>query len=584
MTQTTGTSDAPTNWLWRVIPAAEWLSRYERAWLRADLAAGITLAAYLLPAALGDASLAGLPPQAGLYACLFSGLFFWLFCSSKQTAITVTSAISLLLGTSLGALAGGDASRYAALAACTAILVGLMALIAWLIRAGVVVSFISETVLVGFKTGVACVLAATQLPKLFGFKGGHGDFWENIGHFFSHLRETHALSLATGGGALLVLILGKRFLKNKPVALVVVIAGVLIASVAHLDDRGVKMLGEIPQGLHAIGLPAVSRDDLNDLLPIAMACFLLGAVETVAIGRMFALKHRYQLDPNREFLSLAAANLAAGLGRGFAVSGGMSQSLVNESGGAKTPLSGFFAALLILIVTLFFSGLLKNLPQPVLAAIVLMAVTGLFKIQSFKQLWRFSRSEFAVALVATVVVLSSGILKGVLIGATLSLILLLRRASHPHVATLGRVRGTDLYGDIERNPENEQTPGLFVFRVDSSILYFNSDFVREAFVVSLNAQPSPTKLAIWCLATTPYVDLAGAEALERLHAELHRRGITLALAEARGEVRKQLHAIGLEKTFGPIRENATIASIVGPWLAGPRPCDQSPISTAASIQ
>jgi SulP family sulfate permease len=584
MNQVLDAGEVRSNWLRRLIPAIEWLSRYERGWLRADLAAGITLAAYLLPAALGDASLAGLPPQAGLYACLFSGLFFWMFCSSKQTAITVTSAISLLLGTSLGALAAGDAARYGALAACTAILVGLMALLAWLIRAGVVVSFISETVLVGFKTGVACVLAATQLPKLCGFKGGHGDFWGNIGHFFSHLHETHVLSLATGGGALIILILGKRFFKNKPVALVVVIAGVLIASFAHLGDRGVKMLGEIPRGIQTIGLPAVSRDDINDLLPIAMACFLLGAVETVAIGRMFALKHRHQLDPNREFLSLAAANLAAGLGRGFAVSGGMSQSLVNESGGAKTPLSGFFAALLILIVTLFFSGLLKNLPQPVLAAIVLMAVTGLFKIQSFKQLWRFSRSEFTIALVATVVVLSSGILKGVLIGATLSLILLLRRASRPHVAILGRVRGTDLYGDIERNPENEKTPGLFVFRVDSAILYFNSEFVRETFMARLKAQTSPTTLAIWCLATTPYVDLAGAETLEQLHAQLHARGITLALAEARGQVREQLRVVGLEKTFGPIRENATIPSIVAPWLASARPCDQSPISAAVSIQ
>src|SRR3954451_9818762 len=214
MSEALNPDGAAGGWLGRVIPAADWLSRYERSWLRADLAAGITLAAYLLPAALGDASLAGLPPQAGLYACLFSGLVFWLFCSSRQTAITVTSAISLLLGTSLGAIAAGDASRFAALAACTAILVGLMALLAWLIRAGVVVSFISETVLVGFKTGVACVLAATQLPKLFGFKGGHGDFWENIGHFFSHLRDTHLLSLTTGLGALAVLILGKRFWKN----------------------------------------------------------------------------------------------------------------------------------------------------------------------------------------------------------------------------------------------------------------------------------------------------------------------------------------------------------------------------------
>jgi sulfate permease, SulP family len=550
------------NWLGRLIPAAGWCRRYERQWFRADLAAGITLAAYLLPAALGDASLAGLPPEDGLYAVLFSGLIFWMFCSSRHTSITVTSAISLLLGTSLGALAGGDVSRYGALAACTAILVAAMAFIAWLIRAGVIVSFISETVLVGFKSGVALVLTGTQLPKLFGVKGGHGSFWQNIGHFLAHLHDTHALSLITGLGALIALILGKRFWKNKPAALVVVIAGIIIASVAHLGDHGVKMLGEVPQGMPPIGLPAVQLSDLNDLLPLAMACFLLGAVETIAIGRMFALKYGYRLNPNQEFLSLAAANLAAGLGHGFPVSGGMSQSLVNESGGARTSLSGFISAILILIVTLFFSGLLKNLPQPVLAAIVLMAVTGLFKLEAFKRLWRFSKSEFAVAFVATLVVLGSGILQGVLIGAILSIILLLRSASRPHIAILGRVPSTDRYGDIERNPENELAPGVLIYRVDAALLYFNAEFVREQFVQLLNDQTSPVKLGIWCLGTTPQVDLAGAEMLEQLHAELHRRSIRLALAEAHGPVRRQLRAAGLEHVFGPIRDNGTIASVL----------------------
>jgi len=437
-----------------------------------------------------------------------------------------------------------------------------MAFIAWLIRAGVIVNFISETVLVGFKSGVALVLVGTQLPKLFGFKGAHGSFWENIGYFLTHLRQTHITSLVTGLAALTVLILGKKFWKNKPIALVVVVGGIVAASLAHLGERGVKMLGEVPQGLPPLALPAVHWSDLNELLPLAMACFLLGAVETIAIGRMFASKHGYRIDANGEFLSLAAANLAAGLGQGFAVSGGMSQSLVNESGGAKTPLSGFIAALLILLVTLFFSRLLRNLPQPVLAAVILMAVTGLFKLEAFKRLWRFSRGEFFVAFVATLGVLQSGMLRGVLIGAVLSIILLLRKASRPHVALLGRVPGTDLYGDIERNPENEQEAGLLIYRVDSAILYFNAEFVREKFIELLNSQAAPVRLAIWNLSTTAHVDLAGAEMLEQLRADLAARGISLALAEAHGPVREQLRRAGLERHFGPIRENSTIASVL----------------------
>lgn len=550
---------------WRVadvMPVPAWLRGYSRAWLRADVVAALTLVAYLLPAALGDASLAGLPPQAGLYACLFSGLVFWLFCSSRQTAITVTSAISLLVGTSLGDLAGGDPARYAGLAAATALLVAALAFAAWLVRAGVIVNFISETVLIGFKTGVALVLASTQLPKLFGMKGGHGSFWQRTGDFFSHLPDTNPWALLVGSSALAVLVAGKFFLRNKPVALFVVVAGIAVATIADLDRRGVKMLGNVPQGLPMLHLPAIRPADINELLPLAMACFLLGAVETVAIGRMFALKHEYRLNPNREFLALAAANAAAGVGGGFPVSGGMSQSLVNEGAGARTPLSGLLASLVMIAVVLFLSAPLRNLPQPVLAAVVLMAVAGLFKPQAWRRLWDFSAAEFAVALVALLGVLGSGMLRGVMIGAVLSILLLLRRASRPHVAVLGRVPGTDSFGDVARNPENEHIPGVLLFRVDSAIVYFNVEYVREAFLEALAAQTPAPRVAVLSLSTTANVDLAGAEMLSHLRAELFRRGVQLKLADARGPARESLKAAGLEAEFGPIRENTTIASVL----------------------
>src|ERR1043166_5921233 len=274
------TASVPGEWWRKSIPSIGWLRSYDRKWLRPDIAAGITLAAYLLPAALADASLAGLPVQAGLYACLFSALVFWLFCSSRHTAVSVTSAISVLVGASLGDLAGGDPSRFWALASCTALIVDVLALIAWLAKAGVIVNFISESVLVGFKCGIALFIASTQLPKLFGFKGSHGDFWERSGYFFSHLADTNSASLLLGVCALILLLLGKRFLKNKPVALFVVIAGILVASTMDLGSLRVKLLGEVPQGFPSFGLPRVHLSDLNDLLPLALGCFLLGTVET----------------------------------------------------------------------------------------------------------------------------------------------------------------------------------------------------------------------------------------------------------------------------------------------------------------
>jgi high affinity sulfate transporter 1 len=553
---------ADVSFLDRCLPALGWLRRYEVSWLRGDIFAAVTLAAYLLPAGLGDASLANLPPEAGLYACLFGGLVWWLFCSSRHTAITVTSAISLLIGASLGEIAGGDVARFGALAAATALLVALIAFLAWLVRAGAIINFVSESVMTGFKSGVALFLASTQLPKLFGLHGAHGDFWENSAHFLKHLGETNPASLTIGGAALAVLIAGKIFLKNKPVALFVVIGGIVAASVFELETRGVKLLGEVPQGLPAIGLPAIHWADLNHLLPLAFACFMLGAVETAAIGRMFTAKHGGRFDANQEFLGLAVANLASGLGRGFPISGGMSQSLVNEGGGARTPLSGAFAAGIILIVVLFFSHLLRTLPQPVLAAIVLVAVAGLFKLSVLKSLWRCDRTEFVVAMAAIAGVLSSGLLRGVMIGAIISLVQLLRRASRPHVAQLGRIPGTRRFSDRERHPDNELVPGVLLFRPESGLLYFNIEHVRDTIAGKVREEPTPPRLVVLDLSAAPFVDLQSAHALGELADELKGAGVRLQAVEPRASVRDRLRLVGIDHKLGGINRFTSVADAV----------------------
>jgi len=541
------------------LPVLDWLRHYDRNWLRGDIVAGITLAAYILPAGLGDASLANLPPEAGLYACLFGGLVFWLFCSSRYTSITVTSAISLLVGASLGEIAGGDTTRFSALAAATALLVALIASIAWLAKAGSIVNFISESVMVGFKCGVALFLASTQLPKLFGIHGAHGNFWQNSGYFLQHLRETNPSSLTVGSVALAVLVLGKIFLKNKPVALFVVVGGILASGLLALDARGVKLLGEVPRGLPAIGLPAVHWDDLNNLLPLAFACFLLAAVETAAIGRTFAAKHGGRLDANQEFLALAASNLTAGLGRGFPVSGGMSQSLVNESAGARTPLSGAIAAGIMLVVVVFLSHLLRALPQPVLAAVVLVAVAGLFHVSALKQLWRSDRREFIVAMAAIVGVLGQGLLRGVMIGAIISLVLLIRHASRPHVAVLGRIPGTRRFSDRDRNPDNELIPGAMIFRPESGLVYFNMDHVHDTILDRVRAETVQPKLVVLDLSAAPFVDMHGAHMLAALAEELRASGKQFRAVEARSSVRERLRSEGVDAQVGGINRFTSVA-------------------------
>jgi SulP family sulfate permease len=545
-----------------MFPVLTWLRAYQPKWLRADLIAGVTLAAYLMPAGLADASLANLPAEAGLYACLFSGLVFWLFCSSRHTAITVTSAISVLVGASLGDLAGGDPSRFWALASCTALIVGGLGFIAWLAKAGVIVNFISESVLVGFKCGIALFIASTQLPKLFGFKGSHGDFWERSGYFFSHLRETNMASLLFGICAFSVLLLGKRFLKNKPVALFVVIASIVGAASMDLGSLGVKLLGQVPQGLPPFGLPAVHVSDLNDLLPLALGCFLLGMVETAALGRMFATKHGYRFDANQELLGIASANVLAGLGHGFPVSGGMSQSLVNESGGARTPLSGFIASLLMLLIVLFLSGALRYLPQPVLAAIVLMAVLGLFNVAALRHFWRVDRAEFVVAIAALLGVLGSGLLRGVLIGAIISVVQLLRRASRPHVAFLGRIPGTRRFSDMARHPDNESVPGALLVRVESSLLYFNAEHVRDTVAARLRAESAPPKIVVLDLSASPHMDIQACGVVMNMADDIKAAGAHLQIVEARSSVRDRLRAEGIEEHVSQVNRFTSVADAV----------------------
>jgi high affinity sulfate transporter 1 len=559
----------------RWIPAETWLRAYDWSWLRSDAVAGITLAAYLIPAALGDASLANLRPEAGLYACLFGGLVFWIFCGSRYTVVSVTSAISLVIGSSLGEITGGNTTRFGALAAGTALLVSLIAFIAWLAKAGVLVHFISESVMAGFKCGVALFLASTQLPKLFGFHSAHGSFWENAGYFFKHFNETNSMSLLIGASALTLLILGKIFLNHKPVALFVVIGGIAAASAFSLERYGVKLIGSVPQGIPPLILPALQWNDLNQLLPLAFACFLLGAVETAAIGRMFAAKHGGRFDANQESLALAASNLAAGLGGGFPVSGGTSQSLVNEEGGARTPVSTALAVLLILVVVLFFSHLLSALPQPVLAAVVLVAMAGLLKLSTLKELWRSDRSEFVVAIAAFGGVLTCGLLLGVMIGAAISIVQLMRQSSRPHVALLGRIPGTRRFSDRDRHAGNEMIPHVMIFRPESGLVYFNIDNVCDAILNRVRAETTPPKLVVLDLSAAPLVDVQSAHTLASMAEELTAAGIQFHAVEPRSSVRDRLRREGVDGKLGGVNRFTAVADVIDHFLGDSEPSESA---------
>jgi high affinity sulfate transporter 1 len=532
-----------------LLPCLNWLKVYQSAWLPHDMLAGATLAAYAIPVSLAYAALAGVPPHYGVYCYLVAGLGYAALGSSRQLAVGPTAAIAMMVGATVGPLAQGDPARWAAIAALTALLVAVLAGLAWLLRLSGLVSFISETILTGFKAGAALTIGMTQLPKLLGVAGGGESFFERGWILLGQLGDTEPLVLGLGIGAMILLAAGDRLLPGRPVALLVVALAIAVSMLTSLGERGIASVGVIPGGLPQLAWPALRARDVDGVLPLAAACFLLAYVEGISAARTLAAKHGYEVHARQELLALGAANLATALFQGSPVAGGLSQSAVNDKAGARTPLALVFASLTIGACLLFLTNLLRDLPTVVLAAVVLMAVRGLFDVKALKHLWRVSTFEFCMALVAFFGVLVLGILKGVLLAVVVSLLVLLMSVAHPHVAILGRIPGSRRYSDLQRHPDNEAIEGVLIFRVEASLLYFNVDHVRSTIWATISAAHLP-RLVIVDLSNAPYVDVAGAGMLSALHQELAARGIQLRVVEARSRARDLLRAEGLEEHVG----------------------------------
>jgi high affinity sulfate transporter 1 len=540
------------------------LTEYRVAWLPGDIVAGITLAAYAIPVSLAYAGLAGLPPQVGIYGYLLGGLGYALLGSSRQLAVGPTSAISLMIAGTVGAMAEGDVQRYAQIASLTAFTVAALCLFAWLLRLSALVKLISDSILVGFKAGAGLTIALTQLPSLFGVKAGGHNFFERAFLLVGQLTQIHYLVLLVGVVAILLIVFGDRLLPGKPVALGVVGLAIAATTLLGLPSLGVPTTGEIPAGLPTLAGPALRLRDVEGIVPLAAGCLLLAYIEGVSAARAFAAKHGYALDPRQELLGIGAANLAAAMGHGYPVAGGLSQSAVNDKAGARTPLALVFASITLALCLLFLTGLLENLPKAVLAAVVLTAVYGLLDFPAMLRMWRVSRLDFLAAAIALVAVLLLGILQGILLAALASILLLLARVSRPHVAFLGRVPGTNHYSDMDRHPENEPLPGVIVFRPEASLIYVNADAVLEAVLNRLGERAtSAIRLIICDLSAAPYLDLAGSRMLRELCAELASRGIAVRIVGAHGAARDLLRADGVEEKVGGLGRSVTLESVLG---------------------
>jgi sulfate permease, SulP family len=540
------------------VTATGWLRDYRPSWVAADTVAGVTLAAYAVPQALAYATLAGLPPVVGIYGYLLGGLGYAFLGSSRHLAVGPTSAVALMVGVTVAPMAAGDPSRWAAIAALVALLVAVLAVVAWALRLSTLTSFVSDTILVGFKAGAGISIAATQLPSALGIPGGGDGFIGRLGHVARHLGEADPTTMAVTLTTLVLLVLGDRLLPGRPVALAVVVLSIVATTVLGLAQEGLATVGAITPGLPTFGLPGIRPGDVDGVVALAGACLLLGYVESVSAARAIAARHGYEVDARQELLGLAGANLLVGLGQGFPVAGGLSQSAVNEKAGARSPLALVMASATLAACLLFLTGLLQNLPKAVLAAIVFVAVAGLIDVREIARLRRVSRLEFRVALVALVSVLLLGVLRGVLVAVIVSILLLLRRVAFPHVAVLGRIPGTTRWSDLARHPDNERATGALVFRVEAAVLYFNAEHVLHEMLRCVDEESGGVRLVVLDLSTSPYVDLAGARMLKRLAAELSTRGAALRIADARASVRDLLRIEDLDDVVGPISRTATV--------------------------
>jgi high affinity sulfate transporter 1 len=524
-----GARSGVATWLARHVPAASWVPSYHAGWLRSDAIAGFTIWGLLIPEGIAYASLAGLPPQAGLYTLLASLVLYAAFGTSRQLVVAGTSASAVLVYSSVSALHPKGAAAYGSLAAGLVILTGILFLGSGLFRLGFITQFLSRPVMEGFVFGLAIFVAVSQLPKLFGLAKGPGDTIAQFVHLVAHLGDASSATFAVGAVALGLLFALDR-VKTVPGGLVVLAAAIVVSAAFHLDSHGVETVGKIPAGLPSVQGLHLSVADLWVLLPSAAGMMLVIFSEALGAADTFAEKHGYQLDPSQEMIALGLANIGSGFLGGLAAGGSLSQSSVNDGAGARSQVSSVIAAVLSLVTVMALTPLFTDLPEAVLAAMIVHAVSKLMKVAEMRRFYRLVRREFWLGMITLVGVITLDVLPGLVIGVVLSLLVLAYLASRPRFSVMGtdpEVPGA--YADVRRNPRAQPVPGVLIVRPDAPLFYANAKPLRDA-VRQLTDSAAPVRALVLDLDATSELDVTSAEALAAIAAEMRARHVRLGLA------------------------------------------------------
>jgi high affinity sulfate transporter 1 len=550
----------------RWVPGLRTARTYERSWLRADLIAGVVLAAILVPQGMAYAQLAGLPAVTGLYTTIACLVGYAAFGPSRVLVLGPDSSISpLILAAITPLLAGGSPATAIALAGMLAVLVGLTEIGLGIGKLGFVADLLSKEVQVGYMNGLAITIIVGQLPKLFGFSTNADSFLKEIRVFVEHLDQTQTTTLIVGVAVLALLLVLPRVTTRLPAVLVAVVGATVVSAILGLADHGVATVGALPKGIPTPTLPWTNAEDVGPLLIAAVGITLVSLTDTIATATSFAARRGDEVRPNQEMIGMGAANVAAGLFQGFAVSTSGSRTAVAEQSGAKSQLTGLVGAGLVAVLLLFLSSLLADLPQTALAAVVIVAALSLMDLDVLRRYLQVRKSAFAVSLVATAGVMLLGVLQGIVVAVMLAILLFFRRSWWPHGAILGKTTDEEGWHAVDAHPDAEQIPGVVVYRWEAPLFFANVSSFREN-IRKIVRERQPRWIVLQCEAITD-VDVTAAEMLQQLDNELNAAGTHMAFAEMRGRLQDLTLRYGLLETldrdhFYPTLESALEAVAV----------------------
>ena len=536
----------------RLLPILGWLQRYERSWLRPDVIAGITVAALVVPKALGYAGIAGVPLQNGLYAAAAGALLYAVFGTSRQVSTGPSSALAAVAASALlAAGVGGDDAP--ALVAAITLGSGLLYLGLALLRMGWISQFLSRAVVTGFLFGAAIEVVAGELPKLTATEADGDNTWRKLWSWLGSLDGLDGSTLLVGLVSLGAILAMRFWTPSVPGALVLVVGGLVASALLDLGDRGIALVGEVPRGLPVPAVPklTVVTEHLGVIAVASVALLLIGFSQTAGDARMFATRHGYRVDINQESVAQGAANVGAGLVQGIPVSTSLSASSLNDSAGAKTPVASLVTGATVVLTLLVLAPLFSGLPKPVLAALIIDAVVfGMMDVREMRRLYRVKPADFRIAMAAILGVLSVGVLTGVVVGIGLSVIWLVYVNATPKTHELGRRPGTDVFWSIEQHPDSEVYPGLIVVRFDGGLYFVTADALEDGLRGVVEARREEVTGVVVSFEGVNFIDSQGSAKVHELLDLAGRLGIRLDLARVKPDVLSVLRADGVVDRIG----------------------------------